>query len=46
MNRLFLAQRGVSEMSIPPSIHLTITPIHEKVVDKMLRDLMGYFYLD
>ncbi|MBS7607552.1 aspartate aminotransferase family protein [Candidatus Bathyarchaeota archaeon] len=36
---LFLAQRGISEMSIPPSVHLTITPIHEKVVDGMLRDL-------
>ena len=35
----FLAQRGVSEMGIPPSIHLTITPIHESVVDSMLKDL-------
>lgn len=35
----FLVQRGVSEMGIPPSIHLTITPIHEKIVDEMLKDL-------
>lgn len=35
----FLAQRGVPEMDIPPSIHLTITPIHEKTLDSMLKDL-------
>ncbi len=35
----FLAQRGIPEMDIPPSIHLTITPIHEKTLDSMLMDL-------
>ncbi|MEM4006561.1 MAG: aspartate aminotransferase family protein [Nitrososphaerota archaeon] len=35
----FLAQKGVPEMDVPPSIHLTITPIHEKLVDEMLKDL-------
>jgi len=35
----FLAQKGIVEMEIPPSIHLTLTPIHEKTLDMMLRDL-------
>ncbi|MEM1583757.1 MAG: hypothetical protein QXF28_07555 [Nitrososphaerota archaeon] len=35
----FPAHRGISEMGIHPSIHLTITPIHEKFVDETLKDL-------
>lgn len=35
----FLVQRGIEDMNIPPSIHLTITPIHGKVVQHMLKDL-------
>lgn len=35
----FLAQRGMEDLNIPPSIHLTITPIHDKVVEHMLKDL-------
>lgn len=36
---LFLPQKGIPDMNIPPSVHLTITPIHEKVADYMLEDL-------
>ncbi|MEM1948830.1 MAG: aspartate aminotransferase family protein [Candidatus Caldarchaeum sp.] len=36
---LFLPQRGISEMMIPPSLHLTITPIHESTCEEMLKDL-------
>jgi len=35
----FLAQKGIPEMEIPPSIHLTLTPIHERILDNMLKDL-------
>jgi glutamate/tyrosine decarboxylase-like PLP-dependent enzyme len=35
----FMAQRGIEDLNIPPSIHLTITPIHEKVSQHMLTDL-------
>jgi len=35
----FLAQRGIEEQGIPPSIHLTITPIHERSAEQMLKDL-------
>jgi glutamate/tyrosine decarboxylase-like PLP-dependent enzyme len=35
----FMAQRGIEDLNIPPSIHLTITPIHEKVSQHMLADL-------
>lgn len=35
----FLAQRGIEDQNIPPSIHLTITPIHDKAADHMLKDL-------
>ncbi len=34
-----MAQRGIEDMHIPPSIHLTITPIHDNVVEHMLADL-------
>lgn len=33
------AQRGIEEMQIPRSIHLTITPIHEKMAGQFLSDL-------
>ncbi|MEM2866518.1 MAG: aspartate aminotransferase family protein [Candidatus Hadarchaeales archaeon] len=36
---IFLPQKGIPEMQIPPSIHLTFTPIHEKFAGEMLRDL-------
>ena len=31
-------QRGIEEYGIPDNIHLTISPIHHKVVDEFLRD--------
>jgi sphinganine-1-phosphate aldolase len=34
-----LAQRGIEDMNIPPSIHLTITPIHDQAAEHMLQDL-------
>jgi len=34
-----LPQKGVAGMNIPPSLHLTITPIHEKTADFMIADL-------
>lgn len=34
-----MAQRGIEDMSIPPSIHLTITPIHDRFAERMLADL-------
>lgn len=34
-----MAQRGIEDLNIPPSIHLTITPIHDKVAEHMLKDL-------
>ncbi|MCC6056185.1 MAG: aspartate aminotransferase family protein [Desulfurococcaceae archaeon] len=36
---LFLPQKGISNMNIPPSVHLTINPIHDRVADLMLKDL-------
>lgn len=33
------AQKGIQNMKIPPSLHLTITPIHDKTVDAMIVDL-------
>ncbi|MEM0276562.1 MAG: aspartate aminotransferase family protein [Pyrobaculum sp.] len=36
---LLLPQKGIPNMNIPPSIHLTITPIHDKLADIMLGDL-------
>ncbi|MCS7139583.1 MAG: aspartate aminotransferase family protein [Candidatus Nezhaarchaeota archaeon] len=36
---LFLPQKGIVDMNIPPSVHLTITPIHERVAPLMLEDL-------
>jgi len=36
---LFLPQKGITNMNIPPSVHLTITPIHDKVADLMTSDL-------
>jgi len=36
---LFLPQKGIPSMNIPPSVHLTITPIHDKVADLMISDL-------
>ena len=32
-------QRGISDLNIPRSIHLTITPIHEKLAGQFLKDL-------
>ncbi|MCS7127279.1 MAG: aspartate aminotransferase family protein [Thaumarchaeota archaeon] len=34
-----LPQRGVPEMGIPPSVHLTITPLNRRTCDEMVRDL-------
>jgi glutamate/tyrosine decarboxylase-like PLP-dependent enzyme len=34
-----MAQRGIGDLNIPPSVHLTITPIHEKFAEQMLTDL-------
>ncbi|MEM2947672.1 MAG: aspartate aminotransferase family protein [Candidatus Bathyarchaeia archaeon] len=34
-----LPQKGIANMNIPPSIHLTITPIHEELADLMIADL-------
>ncbi len=36
---IFLPQKGIPEMRIPPSIHLTFTPVHEKFADEVLKDL-------
>jgi len=36
---LFLPQKGIATMNIPPSVHLTITPIHDRVADLMISDL-------
>jgi len=36
---LFLPQKGIANMNIPPSVHLTITPIHDRVADLMISDL-------
>jgi len=32
-------QRGIADMNIPRSIHLTITPIHDRVAEEFLKDL-------
>jgi sphinganine-1-phosphate aldolase len=32
-------QKGIQDMKIPPSLHLTITPIHDQTADAMLEDL-------
>jgi len=34
-----LPQRGISELNIPRSVHLTITPIHEKLSEQFSNDL-------
>ncbi|MEN3047858.1 MAG: aspartate aminotransferase family protein [Candidatus Caldarchaeales archaeon] len=34
-----LPQRGVPEMKIPPSVHLTIAPLNRRTCEEMLRDL-------
>ncbi len=34
-----LPQKGIESMKIPPSIHLTITPIHDKTAESMISDL-------
>ncbi len=34
----FHLQKGVKEYSIPPNIHLTISPVHEAVAEDFLRD--------
>lgn len=34
-----LPQKGIPSMNIPPSLHLTITPIHERVADQIVADL-------
>ncbi|MEM0203854.1 MAG: aspartate aminotransferase family protein [Archaeoglobaceae archaeon] len=36
---VFLPQKGIEAMGIPPSLHLTITPIHERLADHMISDL-------
>lgn len=36
---IFLPQKGIPDMQIPPSVHLTFTPIHERLAEEMLRDL-------
>ncbi|MEM3120357.1 MAG: aspartate aminotransferase family protein [Nitrososphaerota archaeon] len=36
---LLYPQKGIDGMNIPPSLHLTITPIHEKTADPMISDL-------
>lgn len=36
---VFLPQKGIEAMEIPPSLHLTITPIHEKLAEQMISDL-------
>ncbi|MEM2214729.1 MAG: aspartate aminotransferase family protein [Candidatus Nezhaarchaeales archaeon] len=36
---LFLPQKGIANMNIPPSVHLTITPIHDDLSDLMISDL-------
>ena len=41
MNKGWLVnpQRGISELNIPRSIHLTVTPIHNKMADQFLQSL-------
>ncbi len=34
----FHLQRGMREFGIPPNIHLTLSPIHDKTADEFLRD--------
>lgn len=36
---IFLPQKGIEAMGIPPSLHLTVTPIHDKLADQMISDL-------
>lgn len=36
---LIQPQKGIPKMNIPPSLHVTITPIHEKTADLMISDL-------
>ncbi|MFN3384775.1 MAG: pyridoxal phosphate-dependent decarboxylase family protein [Archaeoglobaceae archaeon] len=36
---VFLPQKGIEAMGIPPSLHLTITPIHDKLAEQMISDL-------
>ncbi len=33
------AQKGIQNMKIPPSLHITITPIHDETADAMIEDL-------
>lgn len=32
-------QRGIADMNIPRSIHLTFTPVHDRVAEEFLKDL-------
>lgn len=32
-------QRGIADLNIPRSIHLTITPIHDQIAEQFLKDL-------
>jgi len=36
---IIMPQKGIPNMNIPPSLHLTITPIHDQTADAMLEDL-------
>ncbi|MEM1672269.1 MAG: aspartate aminotransferase family protein [Archaeoglobaceae archaeon] len=36
---LIQPQKGIPAMNIPPSLHVTITPIHDRTIDAMLSDL-------
>jgi hypothetical protein len=39
MKQFLYPQKGIQNMKIPPSLHLTITPIHDETVDAMIEDL-------
>jgi glutamate/tyrosine decarboxylase-like PLP-dependent enzyme len=34
-----MPQKGIAKMNIPPTLHLTLTPVHEETADQMLEDL-------
>ncbi|MEM2458567.1 MAG: aspartate aminotransferase family protein [Archaeoglobaceae archaeon] len=36
---ILMPQKGIASINIPPSLHVTITPIHEKLADPMIADL-------
>ncbi|MEM4496252.1 MAG: aspartate aminotransferase family protein [Archaeoglobaceae archaeon] len=36
---VFLAQKGIANIDIPPSVHLTLTPVHENLADDMIKEL-------